>query len=251
MRCLDTEPSLSGFFSKCWYLNRRIYEWKGAARRWLLGEEMKRAGVHIRIPGSCDQMCGHGLRVWVSGSQCKADEEDISSLAPRLWCTCVCVVLNTREQVVRNHPNTVAWQMAHRATCIPFRPPECPHHLTDQPAHAHPIAQRYTKSYILQRCGKYRIRVREFHFFQLIHKHAAKLASSFYKINQVTVSKLIHSWDKTFLCHSFFRMLNEITFSNVTRMWLGLLNWVMGETDAVHRAHGAKSVVAASDFLPY
>lgn len=59
-------------------------------------------------------------------------------LPPRLLCVCVhpcaamCVyawvevcacVLNSTEQVVRYHPNTVARQMADRATCIPFRPP--------------------------------------------------------------------------------------------------------------------------------
>lgn len=45
----------------------------------------------------------------------------------RAW-PCVCgwmcaCVLNSAEQVVRYHPNTVARQMADRATCIPFRPP--------------------------------------------------------------------------------------------------------------------------------
>lgn len=79
------------------------------------------------------------------GLQCKTDEENISSLPSRLLCVCVqpcaamcayvwadvcvCVdvrvcacVLNLTGQVVRYHPNTVARQMADRATCIPFRP---------------------------------------------------------------------------------------------------------------------------------
>lgn len=37
-------------------------------------------------------------------------------------CVCACV-LNSTEQVVRYHPNTVARQMADHATCIPFKPP--------------------------------------------------------------------------------------------------------------------------------
>lgn len=95
----------------------------------------------ICIPGSCGQMYGHGLQVWVSRSWCKTDEEDISSLPPQAsvclctsvcGCVCVCVrvggcvcpcVLNSTEQVVRYRPNTVAWQMVDLATCIPFGPP--------------------------------------------------------------------------------------------------------------------------------
>lgn len=58
------------------------------------------AGVHFCVcvggrecictPGSCGQMYGHGLQVWVSRSQCKTDEEDISSLPSRLLCVCLC-----------------------------------------------------------------------------------------------------------------------------------------------------------------
>lgn len=45
--------------------------------------------------GSCGQMYGHGLQVWISQSQRKADEEDISSLPSRLMCACVhpCVAI--------------------------------------------------------------------------------------------------------------------------------------------------------------
>lgn len=65
-------------------------------------------------------------------------------------CVCVCVpsvYLNSTEQVVRYHPNTVAWQMADRATCIPFKPPgqSPPHQLTDQATHTHTCTHAHTR----------------------------------------------------------------------------------------------------------
>lgn len=120
-RCLDTEENVYIFFKAM------IFKWAYLERvRHSMALDMRRKGKKrqecICVPGSCCQMYGHGLQVWVSGSQCKCwwGRYFISILqASVCLCTtvlgrvCVCVcVLNSTEQVVRYHPNTVAWQMA-------------------------------------------------------------------------------------------------------------------------------------------
>lgn len=141
------------YFLQCTDIEISIFKTRKAQHSFGYGGKGQKEQECICIPGSCGQMYGHGLQVWVSGSQCKADEEDISSLPSRLLCACVhpcvAVCVGGCVRVFWTRPSrwwdTILIQWHGRWQTVPPASrfglqDRAPHHLTDQSAHTHSTA---------------------------------------------------------------------------------------------------------------